>query len=50
MVGSDWPVSSMLPRRVGPGQWLSMVLDELAASPAEREQLSWRTASRFYNV
>jgi L-fuconolactonase len=50
MVGSDWPVSSMLPRRLTPGKWLSMVLDELAASPAEREQLSWRTASRFYGV
>jgi L-fuconolactonase len=50
MVGSDWPVSAMSPRRLAPGRWLSMVLDELAASPAEREQLSWRTASRFYGV
>ena len=50
MVGSDWPVSSMLPRRLAPGRWLSMVLDELAASPAEREQLSWRTAARFYGI
>jgi L-fuconolactonase len=50
MVGSDWPVSAMLPRRFAPGRWLAMVLDELAASPAEREQLSWRTASRFYGV
>jgi L-fuconolactonase len=50
MVGSDWPVSSMLPRRVAPGRWLSMVLDELAASHVERDQLSWRTASRFYGV
>lgn len=50
MVGSDWPVSSMLPRRFAPGAWLSMVLDELAASPAERQQLAWRTASSFYGV
>jgi hypothetical protein len=50
MVGSDWPISAMLPRRLAPGRWLSLVLDELAASPAEREQLSWRTASRFYGV
>lgn len=50
MVGSDWPVSAMSPRRLAPGRWLSMVLDELAASPAERELLSWRTASRFYGV
>jgi L-fuconolactonase len=50
MVGSDWPVSALAPRRLAPGRWLSMVLDELAASPVEREQLSWRTASRFYNV
>lgn len=50
MVGSDWPVSAMSPRSLAPGQWLSFVLDELAASPAEREQLSWRTASRFYGV
>jgi L-fuconolactonase len=50
MVGSDWPVSAMAPRRLAPGRWLSMVLDELALSPAEREQLSWRTASRFYGV
>jgi L-fuconolactonase len=50
MVGSDWPVSAMLPRRLAPGRWLSMVLDELAASSAEREHLSWRTASRFYGV
>jgi len=50
MVGSDWPFSALLPRRLAPGPWLSMVLDELAASPAEREQLSWRTASRFYGV
>jgi L-fuconolactonase len=50
MVGSDWPVSALAPRRLPPGRWLSMVLDELAASPAEREQLSWRTASRFYGV
>jgi L-fuconolactonase len=50
MVGSDWPVSAMAPRRLAPGRWLSIVLDELAASPAEREQLAWRTASRFYNV
>jgi L-fuconolactonase len=50
MVGSDWPVSAMLPRRLAPGRWLSMVLDDLAASPAEREQLSWRTASAFYGV
>ena len=50
MVGSDWPISAMPPRRLAPGRWLSMVLDELAASPAEREQLSWRTASRFYGV
>ncbi|MEO7720403.1 MAG: amidohydrolase family protein [Pseudolysinimonas sp.] len=50
MVGSDWPMSARSPRRLTPGRWLSMVLDELAASPAEREQLSWRTASRFYGV
>jgi len=50
MVGSDWPISAMSPRRLAPGRWLSIVLDELAASPAEREQLSWRTASRFYGV
>lgn len=50
MVGSDWPVSAMAPRRLAPGRWLSIVLDELAASPAEREQLSWRTAARFYGV
>ena len=50
MVGSDWPVSAMLPRRLTPGRWLSIVLDDLAASPAEREQLAWRTASRFYGV
>jgi L-fuconolactonase len=50
MVGSDWPVSAMPPRRLAPGEWLSMVLDELAASPTEREFLSWRTASRFYGV
>ena len=50
MLGSDWPVSAMLPRRLAPGGWLSMVLDQLAASPSEREQLSWRTASRFYGV
>ena len=50
MVGSDWPVSAMAPRRLAPGRWLAMVLDELAASPAERDQLSWRTASRFYGV
>jgi len=50
MVGSDWPVSAMLPRRLAPSRWLSLVLDELAANPAEREQLSWRTASRFYGV
>jgi L-fuconolactonase len=50
MVGSDWPVSALAPRRLAPGRWLSIVLDELAASPAEREQLSWRTASRFYGV
>lgn len=50
MVGSDWPVSAMRPRRLAPGAWLSMVLDELVASPAEREALSWRTASRFYSL
>jgi L-fuconolactonase len=50
MVGSDWPVSAMLPRRLTPGDWLSMVLDELAPSTAEREQLAWRTAARFYDV
>ena len=50
MVGSDWPISAMAPRRLAPGAWLSMVLDDLAASPAEREQLAWRTASRFYGV
>lgn len=50
MVGSDWPMSSLAPRRLPPGQWLSMVLDELSASPEEREHLSWRTASRFYGV
>jgi len=50
MVGSDWPISAMAPRRLAPGRWLSLVLDELAASPAEREQLSWRTASDFYGV
>ena len=49
MVGSDWPVSSMLPRQLPPGRWLSMVLG-LAASPSEREQLAWRTAARFYGV
>lgn len=50
MVGSDWPVSALAPRRLAPGRWLSMVLDDLAASPAEREQLSWRTAARVYGV
>lgn len=50
MVGSDWPMSALAPRRLTPGRWLSIVLDGLAASPAEREQLSWRTASRFYGV
>ena len=23
MVGSDWPISAMLPRRLAPGEWLS---------------------------
>ncbi|MEO6115816.1 MAG: hypothetical protein ABIP33_05480 [Pseudolysinimonas sp.] len=41
---------AMSPRRLAAGRWLSMILDKLAASPAEREQLSWRTASRFYGV
>jgi L-fuconolactonase len=50
MVGSDWPISAMLPRQLAPGQWLAMVLDELSASPGERELLAWRTASRFYDV
>jgi len=50
MVGSDWPISARLPRRLGAGRWLSMVVDELAPSPGEREQLSWRTASSFYGV
>jgi L-fuconolactonase len=50
MVGSDWPVSAMSPRRLPPGRWLATVLDELGASPAERDHLSWRTASRFYGV
>jgi len=50
MVGSDWPISAMAPRRLAPGRWLSMVLNGLGASPAEREQLSWKTASGFYAV
>jgi len=50
MVGSDWPFSAMPPRRLTPGEWLTTVVDELGGSPAEREQLSWRTASRFYGV
>ncbi len=50
MVGSDWPISAMLPRQLAPGEWLAMVLDELSASPGERELLAWRTASRFYDV
>jgi predicted TIM-barrel fold metal-dependent hydrolase len=50
MVGSDWPISSRSPRRLAAGRWLSMVLDELAPSPEEREQLAWRTAARFYGI
>lgn len=50
MVGSDWPVSAVSPRRLSPGRWLAIVLDELAGSPAEREHLAWRTASSFYGV
>ena len=50
MVGSDWPVSATAPRRLPPGDWLSLVLDDLGASPTEREDLAWRSASRFYGV
>ena len=50
MVGSDWPVSAVAPRRLPPGDWLSLVLDDLGASPAERDDLAWRSASRFYGV
>ena len=50
MVGSDWPVSSMAPRHFPPGEWLALVLDDLGASPAEREDLAWRSASRFYGI
>ena len=50
MVGSDWPVSAQAPRHLAPGEWLDLVLDDLGASPAEREDLAWRSASRFYGV
>ncbi len=50
MVASDWPVSAATTRKVSPGEWISLVLDELGASDPERESLSWRTTAGFYGV
>jgi L-fuconolactonase len=50
MVASDWPVSAVTAQKVLPGEWISMVLDDLGANDAERESLAWRTASTFYGV
>ncbi len=51
MVGSDWPVSSLTDHRSGqPGEWFDLVLSSLGASPDERAQLGWRTASEFYGI
>ena len=54
MLGSDWPVSAISPPRETPGDWLdhvlSDVLGEAAARDADRDWLSWRTASTFYGV
>ncbi|MEO6532241.1 MAG: amidohydrolase family protein [Pseudolysinimonas sp.] len=50
MVGSDWPVSAVTSHGQSPGAWIDLVLDDLGAAPAEREQLAWRTAAAFYGV
>lgn len=50
MVGSDWPVSSLTDHRTEPGEWFDIVLSSLGASPDERAQLGWRTASEFYGI
>lgn len=50
MVGSDWPVSAMSEPRETPGEWIAHVLSDVGVSDAERDWLSWRTASAFYRV
>jgi L-fuconolactonase len=50
MVGSDWPVSAVFGAGEAPGLWLAHVLEDAGATLAEREWLSWRTATEFYRV
>ncbi|MEO5921061.1 MAG: amidohydrolase family protein [Pseudolysinimonas sp.] len=50
MLGSDWPVSAVTPHRVDPPEWFELVFSALGASPDERAQVGWRTASEFYGV
>jgi L-fuconolactonase len=50
MLGSDWPVSAVTPHALRYDDWFSLVLDALSDAGADREQLAWRTASRFYGV
>lgn len=50
MLGSDWPVSAATPHRIGPGEWFDIVFTGLGASPDERAQLGWKSASTFYGV
>lgn len=50
MIGSDWPVSATTTHAIGPREWLFDVLDELGASSAEREYLSWRSSADFYSL
>jgi L-fuconolactonase len=50
MLGSDWPVSAATPHHIGPGEWFDLVFTELGASPEERAQVGWHTASTFYGI
>jgi L-fuconolactonase len=50
MLGSDWPVSTVTAHHVEPGDWFDLVFGSLGASPDEREQLGWRTATEFYGL
>jgi L-fuconolactonase len=50
LVGSDWPVSTLVPEELAYDDWFSLVLDNQGLTPAERDQVAHGTATRAYRL
>ena len=50
MVGSDWPVSAVIPNSIGYDDWFTLILETVERAGMAKEAVAARTAARVYGL